>query len=81
MPIIEGGSFFYAKHIFDNIRRADTEDDALYNQSKVLARQIIDKDENDYAKTHIRMEELAKQVELPTEVVNRLIPNDLYRLE
>ena len=37
LPIIEGGSFFYAKHIFDDIRKADAEDDGLYTQSKTLA--------------------------------------------
>ena len=81
VPIIEGGSFYYSKYIFNASRKADDEDDKLYNQSKELAHQITLKDGLEYQKSYLRMLELAKQVELPDEVIKRMVPNDLYRLE
>ena len=69
LPIIEGGSFYYSKYIFDSIRKADDEDDKLYRQSKELAHTIALKDGLVYKKTYARMLELAKQVEVPAEVI------------
>ena len=56
VPIIEGGSFFYVKHIFEGTSVTSPDESKVLNESKILAKQVIEQDNHDFSRTLARLE-------------------------
>jgi hypothetical protein len=82
---LEGGSTFYINHLFGaNLDMDQLIPEEILQESRRLAREIIEKDGNDYNATLKRLKALASKPELGLDIeeLNLLDGrNDFYRLE
>jgi hypothetical protein len=85
VPILEGGSTFYIRHLFyANLDGDQLISNELQKESRLMAREIIKQDGNDYNITFKRLIALASkpELELNVEELSWLEGrNDFYRLE
>lgn len=58
LPIVEGGSWFYLKHLFTGICDAYDRPD-IYQEAKQLALRVINQDKRDFLISFSRYENLA----------------------
>ena len=62
LPIVEGGSWFYIKHLFTGICDAYERED-IHKEAKTLAKKVIAKDKSDFVMALSRFQTLADQVD------------------
>lgn len=84
VPILEGGSTFYIKHLFEaNLNVTCVLPEDLQSESRQLAKEII-KQDDDYDTSFKRLQELASRPELEVDMTTINLwerKNDFYRLE
>lgn len=76
-PIIEGGSWFYIKHLFTGLANSYSRQD-VFSEVQALAKKIIEKDSSEFIISRSRLEKLASEVGY-TDI--EMSENDRYRME